>query len=192
MPRPRRFDETKSLEAAMHAFWREGYSGVNAEQLVRLTGASRNGLYAAFGSKQGLYLAGLDRYRDVLVPTVYAPLFESHIGLGELAGLLRRRAGRAGLADGRSGCFLCKASVDATHLDGVAIRVHLHMERVSRRVAEVLAPGREAGQVARRQPVLVQARFVTSTLYAVFLLVRGGAGQHAIDMAEATISALAA
>ncbi len=63
MARTREFDTEKAVEAAMNAFRLNGYDGTSIQDLVDATGVGRGSLYAAFGSKEGLYLAAMDRYR---------------------------------------------------------------------------------------------------------------------------------
>src|SRR5262245_45980338 len=64
MARTREFDTTAAVEAAMAAFRRTGFEGTSIQDLVAATGVGRGSLYAAFGSKEGLYLAALDLYRE--------------------------------------------------------------------------------------------------------------------------------
>ncbi|MFF7580470.1 TetR/AcrR family transcriptional regulator [Streptomyces sp. NPDC008061] len=64
MARIREFDTEAAVEAAMNAFRRRGYEGTSIQDLVSATGVGRGSLYAAFGSKEGLYLAAMDRYRE--------------------------------------------------------------------------------------------------------------------------------
>ena len=60
--RPREFDIDKALERAMELFWRQGYEGTSLADLTRELGLTRPSLYAAFGSKEGLFLKALDLY----------------------------------------------------------------------------------------------------------------------------------
>ncbi len=62
--RPRTFDKTTALEAALAVFWRNGYHATSLAQLTRATGLAKPSLYAAFGNKEQLYLAALQRYRE--------------------------------------------------------------------------------------------------------------------------------
>ena len=62
MARPREFDESEVLDAAIAAFWRGGYAATSISDLQAATGLSRGSLYKAFGYKHGLFLAALDRY----------------------------------------------------------------------------------------------------------------------------------
>src|SRR5437879_5569396 len=62
MGRPRAFDAEHALDEAMEVFWRHGYEGATIAQLTEAMGINPPSLYAAFGSKEGLLKAALDRY----------------------------------------------------------------------------------------------------------------------------------
>ncbi|ABD87458.1 TetR/AcrR family transcriptional regulator [Rhodopseudomonas palustris] len=62
MGRPRAFNADKALDEAMEIFWRHGYEGATIAQLTDVMGINPPSLYAAFGSKEGLLRAALDRY----------------------------------------------------------------------------------------------------------------------------------
>jgi AcrR family transcriptional regulator len=75
--RPRAFDTAQALEAAMQVFWRLGYEGASLQELTRAMGINSPSLYAAFGSKEGLFKAVLDYYAarrgECLTEVVSAP-----------------------------------------------------------------------------------------------------------------------
>jgi AcrR family transcriptional regulator len=60
--RPREFDRDQALERAMLAFWRRGYEGTSMADLVQALGIASARIYAAFGSKQGLFREAVQRY----------------------------------------------------------------------------------------------------------------------------------
>ncbi|HZC57449.1 MAG TPA: TetR/AcrR family transcriptional regulator [Xanthobacteraceae bacterium] len=62
MGRPREFDTESALDEAMEVFWRHGYEGSTIAELTSAMGINPPSLYAAFGSKEGLLKAALDRY----------------------------------------------------------------------------------------------------------------------------------
>ena len=62
MGRPREFDADAALDQAMEVFWRHGYEGATIAQLTEAMGINPPSLYAAFGNKEGLLKAALDRY----------------------------------------------------------------------------------------------------------------------------------
>ena len=62
--RPREFDVDQALDRALRVFWRKGYEGTTLPDLTKAMGINRPSLYAAFGSKEGLFRKALDRYAE--------------------------------------------------------------------------------------------------------------------------------
>src|ERR1041385_6690476 len=73
--RPRAFCLDEAVAKAMPIFWRKGYEGASIADLTEAMGINAPSLYAAFGSKEGLFRAVLDRYdarRQILMDRVLA------------------------------------------------------------------------------------------------------------------------
>lgn len=62
--RKRAFDKEEALDIAMRVFWENGYAGTSLSDLTKELGINKPSLYAAFGNKEQLFTAALDRYRD--------------------------------------------------------------------------------------------------------------------------------
>jgi TetR/AcrR family transcriptional regulator, copper-responsive repressor len=60
--RPRAFALEDALDRAIQVFRVKGYAATSISDLVSATGLNPPSLYAAFGSKRGMFLAALDRY----------------------------------------------------------------------------------------------------------------------------------
>ncbi|MFG1955636.1 TetR/AcrR family transcriptional regulator [Micromonospora sp. NPDC048830] len=78
MGRPRAFDETEVIRAAVSLFASRAYDGISVDDLVTHLGVHRNSLYKVFGSKRGLYLAALrwhleHQVRPLLAKVTAAP-----------------------------------------------------------------------------------------------------------------------
>ncbi|MFJ2178451.1 TetR/AcrR family transcriptional regulator [Streptomyces sp. NPDC087851] len=67
--RPRAFDRDRAVLEAARLFWRRGYSGTSTRALTATLGLSTSSLYAAFGSKAGLFEEAVrtyaERYREI-------------------------------------------------------------------------------------------------------------------------------
>jgi AcrR family transcriptional regulator len=74
--RPREFDVDEALDRALKVFWRKGYEGATLPELTEAMGINRPSLYAAFGSKEGLFRKALDRYAQGPAGYVRAALAE--------------------------------------------------------------------------------------------------------------------
>jgi TetR/AcrR family transcriptional repressor of nem operon len=62
MARPREFDESAVLDAAIQCFWSRGYGATSVKDLIEETGLTAASLYNAYGDKRRLFRTALDRY----------------------------------------------------------------------------------------------------------------------------------
>ncbi len=60
--RPRCFDFDEALDRAMQVFWQKGYEAASLQDLTEAMGINPPSLYAAFGDKEGLFVAAVKRY----------------------------------------------------------------------------------------------------------------------------------
>lgn len=62
MSRRQLYDREQSLDKAMALFWKQGFHATSLKDLERTLDMRPGSIYAAFGSKQALFEATLDRY----------------------------------------------------------------------------------------------------------------------------------
>ncbi|MFI5607940.1 TetR/AcrR family transcriptional regulator [Amycolatopsis sp. NPDC051903] len=164
MARTREFDTDQAVAAAMEAFRRKGYEGTSMRDLAEATGVGSGSLYAAFGSKDGLYLAALDLYRqryavpliDLLrahgdAPAVIREVFLSTVD--DIAGDSRRLA-----------CLIVAGAMERARDDKrVAERLKATTRALELALFDVLAEGQLRGQIpGDRSPADLAAFLVTS------------------------------
>ncbi|MCZ4521025.1 TetR/AcrR family transcriptional regulator [Rhodococcus ruber] len=58
----RKFDVETALDQAMLVFWQHGYEGTSVSMLTSAMSINPPSLYSAFGGKEGLFFAAVDRY----------------------------------------------------------------------------------------------------------------------------------
>lgn len=61
--RPKAFDESEVLAAAMNYFWEHGYSNASLDNLLLVMGIKKSSFYHTFGSKEELFSRTLELYR---------------------------------------------------------------------------------------------------------------------------------
>ena len=62
MARAREFDEQALLDGAQELFWSYGLDATSIERVSAATGVGNGSIYAAYGTKLGLFLAVFERY----------------------------------------------------------------------------------------------------------------------------------
>ena len=65
--RPKTFDETEALTAAMHYFWDNGYDNTSLDNLLQAMQIKKSSFYATFKSKETLFSRCLALYREAML-----------------------------------------------------------------------------------------------------------------------------
>lgn len=113
MGRPREFDIEEVTDKAMQAFWHGGYRGTSVSDLMAATGLEKGSLYKAFGCKEQLFLAALDRYLDVGVTQIESVVRNATTAAEALQSILEGVAENCSGARGATGCLAVNATVEA-------------------------------------------------------------------------------
>jgi TetR/AcrR family transcriptional repressor of nem operon len=161
MARTREFDTDAAIDAAMGAFRRKGYEGTSIQDLVEATGLGRGSLYAAFGSKDGLYLAALDLYRERYA----VPLVQMLRDVTPARELIREVM--VGLVDeivgdgSRQACLIVGAAMERVHRDStVAERLRATTGSLEDALLDVIVGAQGRGEVSAKRDALALARFL--------------------------------
>ncbi|HYP15041.1 MAG TPA: TetR/AcrR family transcriptional regulator [Bryobacteraceae bacterium] len=184
--RPREFDTDAALEKAMRLFWAKGYEGTSVADLTETLGISRPSLYAAFGDKQSLFRAALERYAAGPAGYVAAALAQSTAR--EVAEhLLRGAADLQASLRHPGGCLLVNGAI-ACGDDAAPIRQTL----IAHRAAGVALLRRRFEQ-AKAQNDLPEdsdpaalARFLAAVVYGMAVLASSGASRTELEQVTRT------
>ncbi|SDX05140.1 transcriptional regulator, TetR family [Albimonas donghaensis] len=175
----------KALCAALELFWRKGWHATSTRDLERALDMRPGSIYAAFGSKEGLFREALDRY----AATTRAELEAATEGRAPLAGLAefaRRLGARMVDPDTTNACLLVKTLLecagDEPELRAEADRLLSGFEA---RLAARFEAARAAGEVpAEADPAKLARRMQSRLMGLRAYAQRAGAEQDARDMAE--------
>jgi AcrR family transcriptional regulator len=110
--RPRGFDRDAALEAAMFLFWRKGFAAASMNDLCDAMSVRSPSLYAAFNSKEALYLEAFEHYVRTQGPPIWDKLGEGASARASIENLLI--AGSESLPKSRitpAGCMAMLAAV---------------------------------------------------------------------------------
>jgi TetR/AcrR family transcriptional repressor of nem operon len=168
MVRVREFDTDAAVQAAMTCFRSTGYEGTSIQDLVDATGVGRGSLYAAFGSKEGIYLAALDRYRE----TYADPLIEL-LGTGAPARALIREI-LVGLVDEivrdgtRMACLIVGAATERVNHDAQAAqRVRATTAALEDAFTALVTQAQAAGEITSTSDARSVARLLVMATHGL-------------------------
>lgn len=143
--RPRNFDLDEVLAKATKVFWQLGYEGASIVDLTQAMGITPQSLYAAFGSKSGLYRQSLDYYQNNIGKAAMRALGQETTVIEALSGFLREMAQQFCQPDRPAGCMISTAiltcaienDAEAAYVSEMrASTLSLIQSRIERGVAE--------------------------------------------------------
>jgi len=173
MARPREFDETAVLEAAIQCFWSRGYEATSVRDLAEKMGLTGASLYNAFGDKRSLYRRALDRYVEQSFGDRVGR-FERSFAPREAIGSFFDEIIERSLSDKqRKGCMLVNSALEMAPHDPefqrVVADVLVQVEGFFRRC---VAAGQSEGTISGFQSAEDLARLLLSTLLGLRVLAR--------------------
>ncbi len=173
MPRDKQFDEADVLDKAMQAFWARGYETTSIQDLVDCTGLKRGSIYAAFGSKRGLFLRTLERYETQHRRAWLAALRQRHRPRAAVLAVFEG-AISAALSDAtRSGCFLVNIAVELSpHDDEIARVVAQGLAETEAYFCDLIRDGQRLGTLSTQLDPVDTARALLGLLIGLRVLAR--------------------
>ena len=175
----------------MDVFWAAGFEGASIPMLTAAMGISAQSLYAAFGSKDALYRAAIDRYRATIGTFADRALDETADGVDAIATLLRESAILFSRSADTPGCMITTAPAgvleDALTLFGRQLRaegVQKFEHRLQRSVRDQ--------QVHEDTDCRSWARYLASVLQGMSVQARDGAStEELLSTVQITAGCLA-
>lgn len=189
--RPREFDRDAALQAAMLLFWRKGFAAASMNDLCEAMEIRSPSLYAAFGSKEALYLEAIQHYVEVVGPHVWGPLAKSGTARTGVRELLR--AGAQTLPESTvmpAGCMAMLAAVGdewPSPLVETARSIRGSMlESLRLRISRAI----DAGELPASTDVESLSRFYLSVMQGMAIQARDGATAAQLEIvADAAMAA---
>lgn len=184
--RPRVFDRERALAIAMDLFWRHGYEGTSTAQLTAAMGIAAPSLYAAFGSKDQLYLEALALYQTQH-GSFFSNALTAVIPAKEAIFTLLRGAARQYTGEGHAaGCMVATANIYSASVNA-AIAAQARNARQAARAAiqQRLELAIVAGELPAQTDTAALAAYLAMVLQGMAVQAHDGASLAALEqMAE--------
>lgn len=188
--RPREFDTGEALARAMEVFWRKGYEGASLTDLTKAMGITRPSLYAAFGNKESLFLAALDRYAEGPAH-YYSEALAAPTARAVVERLLRGAADLNAGPRNPGGCLIVQGAL-ACGDDAAPMREALSARRAKGEAAirNRFERAKSEGDLPADSDPSSLARYVATVIYGMAVQAAGGASRQQLrKVAETALRA---
>ncbi|TYB46605.1 TetR/AcrR family transcriptional regulator [Actinomadura chibensis] len=191
MARPRKFEEDRALDAAMRAFWTDGYEATSTQELCEATGLGRSSIYNTFRSKRDLFEKALVHYMDTRTAQLIEALEDGRRPVRErLRTVLEWTVEPE--PDDPVGCLVVNTMVELAPRDPeIAERLERDQRRRLVALKAAVQEGIRAGEIDRGKDALALAHFLVSTISGMRVMSRGGADPRTLAaIADTAMDAL--
>ena len=176
MPSPKGYKREEVLDRAIELFRRNGYSATSTADLVEELGMNRKSMYAEFGSKQELFEAALQRYSDINLSRVLAPIEAPDANAQSIKDALLGYASASETKFSGLGCLMANTAVERAALDpGSAKFVDAYLERLTKGFRNALENARADGDVSDEADLDDLAAFFAMSVVGISALLRAKA-----------------
>jgi len=186
MARAANYDRDAALEAAMGLFWRKGYHATSLKDLEAALHLKPGSIYAAFESKENLYLLALERYFERSRKGFRAAMKRAASPLDGLAEHFRAYARLAPEDATRQACMLTKTLVDTKSTDPkIAEATQAYLDQMRGEFTAAFEAARAAGDLPPDADPDRLARRFQANVTALRVELHRGAPQEVIrDLSE--------
>jgi AcrR family transcriptional regulator len=187
MGRPREFDAGSALDQAMEVFWRHGYEGATIAQLTDAMGINPPSLYAAFGNKEGLLKAALDRYsakRAAWMDEILAAPTARDVAERMLMGIADTQTDPAN----PPGCLLVQGGLACgTGSENVPFELAARRALTEDQIRERFIRAKHEGDLRKTADPVALARYLSAVSVGMGVMASSGADREALRQV-ATVS----
>lgn len=184
MPNPKGYKREDVLDRAIELFRRQGYSATSTAELVEKLGLNRKSMYSEFGSKQELFEAALQRYSDVNLTRVLAPIESPTANSASIRAAFSGYAA-AGETEFRGlGCLMANTAVERAALDpGCAKFVDAYLARLHKGFHRALVNAQRDGDIDQAANLADLTAHFVNALVGISALLRANAAPEDIKAA---------
>lgn len=189
--RPRNFDRDQALATAMALFWDKGFEGASMAELTSAMGIGAPSLYAAFGSKEGLFREAVDLYCRTDGAAIWTNTLAAPTAFESVKAFLMTTAQEFSRRDKPRGCLIILSALHATE-SSATVRGELSTMRANniRNLAAHLGKGIERGDIPPGTDLEAIARYYVTVQQGMSIQARDGADQATLELiAHAALAA---
>jgi TetR/AcrR family transcriptional repressor of nem operon len=179
--RPKTFDETEALTAAMHYFWDHGYDNTSLDNLLEAMQIKKSSFYSTFKSKEEIFSRTLKLYQEFIEHS----LTEMNKQIGPKATLLAipkfsiqelQETGKI------RGCLLVNSSRECyTTYQELEAQINLQFHHMDKLFTALIKEAKEIGEISNSKETNKLKNLYLNTINGLIISIQSGANQETID-----------
>jgi len=179
--RPKAFDETEALTAAMHYFWEKGYDNTSLDNLLIAMGIKKSSFYATFKSKEEVFSRALALYRDQNI--AYLRELKNNIGPKKaILTLAEHTIQELKETSKVKGCLLVNSSQECYNkYADLSRQIQIEFHTIDTLFSEFVDEAQKLGEIqSSKNPDIIAGRYLNA-LNGLVSTIHAGASQERID-----------
>jgi TetR/AcrR family transcriptional regulator, transcriptional repressor for nem operon len=182
MARAENYDRDAALDAAMALFWRKGFHATSLKDLEASLQMKPGSIYAAFESKETLYLLALRRYFDASLLGFRTYMAQAASPLAGLVGHFQNFAQLSPDDRSSQACMLTKTLVDTKSTNpAIAQATQGYLDEIRDEFARAFEAARVAGELPQGADPQRLARRYQANISALRIEIHRGSPKAVID-----------
>ena len=173
MARTIAFNRNEVLQKATDVFWKDGYSKSSISSLVTATNLKPGSIYAAFDSKEGLFLAALDNYAENFIASLQLTLDRANTPLQGIKIFIENITDEILTNNQQLGCFLVNTVLETSPDNTLIIQaVNKHLKKIEHILCSTLVSASESGELPATQNPEVLAKYLMVNIWGLRVLAK--------------------
>ena len=182
MPRPPEYDRDTVVAQATAVFWERGYGQTSISHIVAATGLKPGSLYAAFGSKKGMFLEVIDRYNGDFVDKIRELRRAKGSPLGRLTKLLDEIVEDTVTGRDRRGCLTVNSLLELSQHDAdIAASLATHNERIRDAFGDLIRDAQDGGEIPSSRDAAELAAFLMNNIWGMRVLCKSNPSRESLN-----------
>lgn len=174
MGRSREFDREKAIEAALGAFWHNGYERTSLEELLKCMGIKNSSFYQAFKSKEDLFIEVLQWYRQNVASERLDYLKSDQLSLRQALQNYYKHLIYTHPRKGYPiGCFMTNTAASLPDPDSsIGKQVQLSITNIEGHFISAMKRAQASGEISKNLKINEIARVLITTSYGLTVIAR--------------------
>lgn len=188
MPRSPEYNRNTVIAQATEVFWARGYAKTSVGDLVDATGLQPGSLYAAFGSKKGVFLEVLDDYNRGFIAGIRELIELEGSRTAAIRGILDDIVEAATSGNGRKGCLTVNAMLEMSqHDEDIARHLDAHNRGIRKAFARLIRAAQQRHELPARKDANAMAAFLVNSIWGLRVSCKGNPDRAGL---EATVESV--